>query len=753
MSLNGIDLRKNCAAGLLVLLCILTFACARTPAQRESRFLQRGKSLAEKQDYARALLEFKNAAQVMPKDAEPYFQMALAYMSQNDARSAYRSVKRATELNPEHTDAQLVLAKFLSGASDRTVLEEAQGHVREVLVKRPNDPDALNTLAAIETRLGKPDQAMLDLQTSIAQSPQFLLSSLNAAKLDLSRNNPTGAEAILKSAAKNSPNSAEAALLLAQFYLERNRHSDAEVEAIRAAQLDPKSAKALAMVAAFQIDAGKKDEAGETYRKIAALPDKSLKAIHAAYELKRGNNEAAITELSRLANEDPDNREIRQLLIDADLTAKKTQDAERVLNEALKRNPKDASALLQRSSFLLSAGKTNEAEKDLQTVIHFSPQSAEAHYGLAKVAAVRGATLVQRQELTDVLKADPNLLSARIDLSGLLRQGDAKAALDLLDSAPASQKQVPDYLVERNWVLMAAGQKSDLRRSLDETKAIAGLPVVMFQDAVLRVSQKDLPGARSVLDALLKREPDNTFAVELLANTYAVQGNIHQALAAVQKCAAQRPDSPFLLNILGEWSAKAGEKEQARKAFSAAVTANPDYLPPRLGLADLDVLSGNLPAARATLQDVLLKQPASTLARVRLGALEQQSGNHSAAREQFGAVAKAEPGNAAALNGLAFNLSFENPDEAMKYAQNAVELAPEEPSIVDTLGWVYYRKGLYENALRYFERSVRKQATAGNRYHLALAYAKTGNAKLARENMDAALKLDPRLVMPEPLAK
>ena len=109
--------------------------------------------------------------------------------------------------------------------------------------------------------------------------------------------------------------------------------------------------------------------------------------------------------------------------------------------------------------------------------------------------------------------------------------------------------------------------------------------------------------------------------------------------------------------------------------------------------------------------------------------------------------------NAEALNDLAYLLADDKPDEALKYAQTAVELAPDAAASHDTLGWIYYRKGIYASALNSFKVAVGKESTAIRQYHLALAYAKTGNRKGAQEHLTTALKLDPKLPMSEPLSR
>ncbi len=89
----------------------------------------------------------------------------------------------------------------------------------------------------------------------------------------------------------------------------------------------------------------------------------------------------------------------------------------------------------------------------------------------------------------------------------------------------------------------------------------------------------------------------------------------------------------------------------------------------------------------------------------------------------------------------------------MKYAEKAVELAPERLAYCDTLGWALYRKGLYGPAIKYLERASSGQERANSshataalwKYHLAMAYAKSGDVIHGRSTLEAALKLDPNL--------
>src|SRR5262249_29422504 len=69
--------------------------------------------------------------------------------------------------------------------------------------------------------------------------------------------------------------------------------------------------------------------------------------------------------------------------------------------------------------------------------------------------------------------------------------------------------------------------------------------------------------------------------------------------------------------------------------------------------------------------------------------IERARGNHTAVVDRYRTVLTIDPSNMVALNNLSMELMDENLDEALAFAQRAFELAPENPAVQDTLGWIY----------------------------------------------------------------
>src|ERR1022692_2237828 len=122
-------LRVRCARRVLslpVLVAILCTGCSRTPEQKEAAFLQAGRKHFQARDFNRAIIDFTNAAQIMPKDAEPYYQLGLAYTISGYAQSGVNELVKATDLDPKHVAAQLKLAEILTANKSLDVVQEGK---------------------------------------------------------------------------------------------------------------------------------------------------------------------------------------------------------------------------------------------------------------------------------------------------------------------------------------------------------------------------------------------------------------------------------------------------------------------------------------------------------------------------------------------------------------------------------------------------------------------------------------------------
>jgi Tfp pilus assembly protein PilF len=733
---------------VVVFLTILACGCGRSPEARSDRFVAQGKTFLQKGDYTRAILEFKNAGLATPKKAEVYYQLGLAYLGAGDLRTGVASLRKAIDLDPKHTAARLRLAQLMAGASDQGVLKDAQQRLQALLEDASDNPDALHALALTELKLGDTAEAMRHLDRAVAYAPQDLMIAITMAQAKLEQKDVKGAEAVLMAACKNSPKSVDAVIVLGRFYLSQDNKSEAERQFVKALAMDPHHGGALLNLATLQYETGKKQDAEQGFKRLSAVP--GFSQAYGSFLFQEGRKDEAVREFERLAKTSPNDRMDRTRLVAAYRSVNRIPDAERVLDQVLGKNPKDLDALLQRGELFLAAGKYAQAEADLNQVLHLQPASGEVQYILAKLHQTRGSEFRYREELAKALELNPYLLQVRLEfVQSLLADNKAQAAQDVLNEVPLAQKQSIPVLVERNWILWSLGNMSEMRKGIDQGLARIRSTDLLIQDGLWKLRSGDPARARVAIEEALKIDPADLRAVQALRQTYLAQKNSPMALQKVKEYAATNPKSAPIQDFLGLLLVAQGEKKQAQAAFAAAKQADPRFVSADLSLVQIDFEQGNMDDAKKTLTAILSTDDNNPTARLWLGILEEKLGDRNGAIELYKKAVQSDPNSAEASNNLAYLLAEygNKPDEALPYAQKAVELVPQHPAYSDTLGWILYRKGVYASAVQYLERANAQQSkdSAVWKYHLAMAYAKSGNTARGRAMLESALKLNPNL--------
>jgi Tfp pilus assembly protein PilF len=732
---------KNCAAVLLV---TILAGCSGSADVRRDKFLASGNELMKKKEYARALLEFRNAAQAKPKDPEAWYQMAMACSYLEDFKCAIRDFRKTLQLNPKHFMAQLRLAQLFALTDDKQFLTEAKEKLKVLLDEQANNSDVLNTLAYANIRLGHPDLAIQGLEQALLQSPGALSSSVLLATAKLAQNDVKGAENVLVKACDEAPKSSDARLTLAEFYIAQNRVSDAENSLRGALELDSKNERARMDLGQLLFGAGRKDEAERAFMELSS--GLTYRLVYGSYLYEQGRREESVREFERLVKENPEDRPARTLLVAAYRDMKRPADVDRVLQAALKKNPKDFYAKLQWAEVLLERHKLPEAETYLNQALKANRTAPEVHYLLAKLYQAKDTVLFYRQELAEALRLNPALEAVRLELAGdYINANDGHSAQVLLDEAPAPQKASAQWLVHRNWADWLQGDLKAMREGIDRGLGMNRSVDFLLQDGLWKLRAGDSAGARKSIEEALQLDPGDLRALHILKKTYIAENNMSMAVRKIKEYAAKQPKSAAVQDFLGAMLMASGDRTEARQAFAVAIASDPQLNRAEMALVQIDVADGKLEEAKTRLTSVLAKDQKNAKARRWLANIEIMRGDNNAAIEHYKQVVSAGPADPQALNNLAYLLIEykKQPEEALTYAEKAVELAPDRPAYCDTLGWALYQKGLYANAIKYLERASASKDTAVWKYHLAMAYAKAGDRNNGKAMLAAALKANP----------
>jgi tetratricopeptide (TPR) repeat protein len=155
--------------------------------------------------------------------------------------------------------------------------------------------------------------------------------------------------------------------------------------------------------------------------------------------------------------------------------------------------------------------------------------------------------------------------------------------------------------------------------------------------------------------------------------------------------------------------------------------------------------SGSVDAASRRLTK-LVKDRDNAAARLLLAEIEVSKGSPGNAIPHYLKAIELEPSNVAAINNLAAVIpaNASTKGDALYWAQKALALAPANPIVEDTIGWIYYRQGKYGDALPLLEKSLKSMDRPLAHYHLAAALMKGGDAARGRKEYELAMKQDPK---------
>ena len=191
-----------------------------------------------------------------------------------------------------------------------------------------------------------------------------------------------------------------------------------------------------------------------------------------------------------------------------------------------------------------------------------------------------------------------------------------------------------------------------------------------------------------------------------------------------------------------------GELDKATAEYEAALRGVLAIDPQNIGihksLAQVYLRKNKLSEAEKTYRFILSLAPSDPEAHFFLGTIYEEQDKRDAAINEFKTALQFNPEYPDALNSLGYLYAEEsiNLEEAEGMIGKALTYEPDNGAYIDSLGWVYFKQGRYEEAVERLEQAVQFLSDPIIYDHLGDAYLKQGNLIKAKENWQKSLEID-----------
>lgn len=221
---------------------------------------------------------------------------------------------------------------------------------------------------------------------------------------------------------------------------------------------------------------------------------------------------------------------------------RRKNDARKLYQETLERDPRFLPALIARALFFDADGKPDEAVKALRAISKDFPASPEPHLAAARICRRQSWDAEEQDEIRAAEKLEPRGAREKLLLGEFYERRDAKRALEAFRAAVA----------------------------LD-----CSLMWIEDRVATLLLRTGDVAGAEKIRKALLERYPGDLGRVHALAETLRAKGDLAGAARLYREAADLRGGSPDDLERAGDAMLEAGDREGALTAYREALATAP----------------------------------------------------------------------------------------------------------------------------------------------------------------------------------
>ena len=642
---------------------------------RKARYLASAEKYFNAGDYEKAKIEYMNLLLADPRNELPFQRLGFIWTEEGVPLRAVPFLMKARELAPNDLPNRVSLARILM-ALGRT--GEARKEVLAVLDQSPEHDEAIVLLA-------DSDQTKEDLDST----DQYLGKVSMSEKLSVQ-------------------------LALGNVAVQKGNFASAANSLHRAVALDTKSALPHLALANLYVYQKKFAEANQEFKTAAELaPVRSgARLRYAEFKIRNGAGDQAKDLLEDTVHQAPDYLPAWCLLGRIALAKKRHDESLKLLENVFSRDPKNPEGRILEAENFLARGDTKKAVERFEELEKAYKDVPVINYELALAYLQNNNPGQANIALTHAIAAKPNYLEAillrgEIDLQG----GNASLVVPSMTTILRQRPHLRDAELLLTEAYLSLGQFEEAAAVIrDEIHSSPEDVDAHYQLGLVLREQKKFNDAKAAFETVVKLVPDNLKAVNQLVDLDIQTKDFASAMSRVQSELQKHPESAIGHFMKGKVLAAQGRLDSAEAALNKALELDSNSLGTHQ-LLIVTYLNDHKPdLAIKQLQSLLSADPRQTWALSTLAATCANTGDFEKARDTYERLLSETPNAADIMTKLALLYAerFNQLSKAYDLASKARTLAPVDPVVADTLGWICYKQGNYQQAIELIREAADK---------------------------------------------
>ena len=434
------------------------------------------------------------------------------------------------------------------------------------------------------------------------------------------------------------------------------------------------------------------------------------------------------------------------------------------------------------TQLLMASGKLSELRPHLQKLIAEENDRGGAFMYLVGMFARAGDKAGVLKLVQELAKPYPDLPEAHFALAhAAWNAGQDNLGISELQAADQIHPGWEPSALLKGQILQRQAADSALQFYREFLATYPHTNEVRLAYARLLVNEKQLESARQQFDMLVEAAPANA-EIQVVIGLLSVQmddfTNAENHFLKALELEFKEPNQVYL--YLGQVAERLQRDTEAQEWYGKVSTDSQQYLDAQLRSALLIARQGHLDEARKRLQElpdltneqrvITIQTEASLLLQAKrpqeaydllreavenlpnspdlvydYAMAAERVHQYDVMEHELRKLILLKPEMGQAYNALGYSLADRNErlDEAQKLIEKALSLSPSDYFILDSMGWVKYRRGQLSQALDYLKRAYAVQADPEIAAHLGEVLWQQGKREEALKTLEEALRDHP----------